>query len=220
MDQDLEKRIASQVFEQAGITIDSRDPIYALAIICKEIIKEDKQGYQVLQQDIIKEIQLLPYALTKSLEKTALMVENAEEACSAIGEKTRTDLEVLSKLALDKTASSLDIAVRDQVAVALSQIKISFDAMEIRSRGFSAGQKGLKGLVPTLVLSAGLAVCIAILPPVMYFQSVANRDRDKHMEYYVRELISQERAISKMPPSVQQTIKQYSSVERQALSPK
>lgn len=166
MDAELEKRIALKVFEEVGITIDNKDPIFALALICKEIVKEDKEGYVRLQEGIVKEIQLIPHNMEQVLSKVAAAVEDSERTSKELSVSTQAELKRISNSVQEETKDALNTVARDQVAVALSQIKLSFDAIEARAKKIGAsGEKDKKffGLWPRWQALYWFASCSFLL---------------------------------------------------------
>lgn len=215
MANDLERRISLKVFEEVGITIDSKDPIYALALICKEIIREDKENYIDLQQNIIQEIRNIPKALGETIEKIVLSVEEAENTAQALCDTTQKSLRSQSDSVVAEARKALDVIAKDQVSVALSQINLSFSALEARAKVLGAENKPRgPGWLSTVALSASLLVCLVFFPPAIYFQVQKNAELDDQVSYFARELITLERSVSKLPKSTQDSLKRITEKER------
>lgn len=218
MTDELERRISLKVFEEVGITIDSKDPIYALALICKEIIKEDKENYIDLQQDIIREIRNIPKALGETIEKIIVSVEEAENTTKALCDSTQALLRTESNTVMAEARKALDVVTKDQVAVALSQINLSFSTLEEKAKVLGAGIKPRgPGWLTTIALSVSLFMCLLVFPPGIYFQVTKNAELDREVTYFARELIALERSVSTLPKPVQENLKKLSDKEKAAL---
>ncbi|MBM0142432.1 hypothetical protein [Pseudomonas cannabina] len=218
MSDELERRISQKVFEEVGITIGSKDPIYALAVICKEIVKEDKEEYIELQQHIIREIRDIPFEIGKTVERISLAVEEAENTAATLCKSSRDLLKVNSAAIIEETKKSLDLITRDQVAIALSQINLSFSALEIRAKSLGADTpRRIPRWLSTGALSLSLLVCILLFPPVVFFQVMKNADLDHQVNYFARELIALERSVANQPKPVQENIKRTAEKEKKDL---
>lgn len=218
MSNDLERRISLKVFEEVGITIDSKDPIYALALICKEIIREDKENYIDLQQNIIHEIRNIPRALGETIEKIVLSVEEAENTTQALCDSTQKLLRRESDSVVVEARKALDVIAKEQVSVALSQMNLSFSALEVRAKALGAEIKPRgPGWLSTIALSAALLMCLVFFPPAVYFQVQKNAELDDQVSYFAKELIALERSVSKLPKSTQDSLKKLTEKERTAL---
>lgn len=218
MNAELEKRIALKVFEEIGITIDIKDPIFALALICKEIVKEDKEDYIRLQEGVVKEIQLIPYAVGQALSKVAAAVEDSERTSKELSESTQAGLKAISNSVQEEAREALNTVARDQVTIALSQIKLTFDALEARAKTMGAPKdKGKKNFWPITALAGALLICIMFFPPFFYYQMTLNERQDKEIDFYVRELLVMERSISSLPKSVQDSLKRQAEKEKTSL---
>jgi hypothetical protein len=218
MDEELERKISLKVFEDVGITIGAKDPIFALATICKEIIKEDKESYINLQQGIILEIRNIPDALTKALDKITSAVEESEKTAKALSESTQKDLKNQAGQILAETRKAINIFAKDQVAVALSQMDISFGALEQRAKnlGKDSGWRGVNWWVTTM-LSAALLCCLTVFAPVTYFQVKKSNDLEHQVDVFARGFISLDRAVNTLPKATQENIKRLAEKEKAAL---
>lgn len=221
MDLELEQRIARKVFEGAGITMDRKDPIFALAFIIKEIVKEDKEEYVRLQENVISEIQLIPVTLAKTLEKIVVAVEETENTALELCKSTKSALDVMAASKLQDTGEALSTVARDQVAVALSQIKLTFDALEVRAKTLGGSGKGnKKQFWSNMVFVTAILACVLPLPFFFYNQMTTDIRQDKEINFYARELIAIERSLASMPKSVQEHIKLQAAKEKVSLMPR
>lgn len=220
MDAKFEKRIALKVFEEGGITIDRHDPVFALALICKEIVKEDKEDYIRLQEKIILTIRQIPKTVSESLDRVADAVEDAEQTAQELRDTTEDILNAISKSIVLETREALNTVARDQVAVALSQINVSFDALEVRAKKLGNEGSGKRYFWPMIAAAALLVLGLICLPPLIYYQVKLNDRQERESTFYLKELLALERSITFLPQATQENIKRLSDKEKASLTKK
>lgn len=215
MNTELEQRISQKVFEDVGISIGPKDPIYALAVICREIIKEDKEGYVVLQDSIVNEIRDLPNQLSSVIHKVAAAVEDAEQTSKILNAESDRLLKAHAQAATGDFRKAIDVIARDQVAVALSQINLAFSTIEQKAVSITTARKG-----PTLPkwMIALVAACVfstvCCLPPVLIALFTTNHNLEAQVTSFARNAVALDHALNTLPKATYDNIQKLAAKER------
>lgn len=197
MDEQQRELIAVEVFKRTGIALSADDPVFVVAELCKEIIKEDTELYIDKQQAVLKAIREVPGAISEAVEVVAQSVDRAEEI-------TRE----LAEAAVEKAKAEATEAITAALTMHLSGANEGLAELERRMKIFSNSLRDPKTSRLNMVLSVALLLCGLSLLMSTLLQKSALDKAQLESAYYLRELAALERSIDKLPPMLREKIKQ------------
>ncbi|MND95066.1 hypothetical protein D3C80_873080 [compost metagenome] len=197
MDEQQRERIAVGVFKRTGIALGADDPVFVVAELCKEIIKEDTELYIEKQQAVLKAIREVPGAISESVEIIAKAVEQAE---TISGE--------LAGAAVEKARAEATTAIADALKSHLSGANDGLAQLESRLKSAGDSLRDKKSFRLNMVLGTSLLLSLISIPLVLILQKSALDNAQKESAYYLREIAVLERGIKQLPPALQEKVKQ------------
>jgi hypothetical protein len=197
MDQQQRELISVEVFKRTGIALGADDPVFVVAELCKEIIKEDTELYIDKQQAVLKAIREVPGAISEAVEVVAKSVDRAEEI-------TRE----LAEAAVEKAKAEATEAITAALTMHLSGANEGLAELERRMKVFSNSLRDPKASRLNMVLSVALLLCGLSLLMSTLLQKSSLDKAQLESAYYLRELASLERSIEQLPPMLRERIKQ------------
>ncbi|MCY1291935.1 hypothetical protein D9M70_411420 [compost metagenome] len=197
MDEQQRELIAVEVFKRTGIALSTDDPVFVVADLCKEIIKNDTELYIDKQQAVLKAIREIPGAISDAVEVVAQSVDRAEAV-------TRE----LAEAAVEHAKAEATQAITAALAAHLSGANESIAELEQRLKSISSSLRDPKASRTNMVLGLSLLLCTVSLPLSMLLQKSALDKAQQESSYYLREIAALERSIEQLPPMLREKIKQ------------
>ncbi|MCY1352509.1 hypothetical protein D9M69_388130 [compost metagenome] len=197
MDEQQRELIAVEVFKRTGIALSADDPVFVVADLCKEIIKNDTELYIDKQQAVLKAIREIPGAISDAVEVVAQSVDRAEAV-------TRE----LAEAAVEHAKAEATQAITAALAAHLSGANESTAELERRLKSISSSLRDPKVSRTNVVLGVSLLLCAVSLPLSMLLQKSALDKAQQESAYYLREIAALERSIEQLPPMLREKIKQ------------
>jgi cell division FtsZ-interacting protein ZapD len=197
MDEQQRELIAVEVFKRTGIALSADDPVFVVAELCKQIIKEDTELYIDKQQAVLKAIREVPGAISEAVEVVAQAVERAEIISSELAE-----------IAVQKARAEATEAISTALAAHLNGANEGLAKLERRLAKASDSVRDEKSFRLNMVLGCSLLLCAISLPVSMYLQNSAQAKAQQEAAYYLREIANLERSIEQLPPMLREKIKQ------------